>query len=215
MRTSLPGRLLAACALGLWLFAPRALGAQEDPRARLVAQGVAEALADTVARVAVEASARGLPARPLVDKAIEGAAKRVPAVRILAAVRVLVVRLDQARDSLRASGFASADGGLIAASAEAFAQGMSRADVAAIIRAAPSSEAAVAAISVAAALVVEGLDRASAARVVTESLRAGASAAQVLDLPATVRARGAAGVGPAAIPPGIGNLLPPGQKRRP
>jgi hypothetical protein len=87
--------------------------------------------------------------------------------------------------------------------------------VAAIIRAAPTAEAAAAGVAAAAALVVEGLDRARATRVVTESLRAGAGAAQVLDLPATVRARGAGGVGPAVIPPGIGNLLPPGQKRRP
>ncbi|HVE79705.1 MAG TPA: hypothetical protein VNA89_12610 [Gemmatimonadaceae bacterium] len=74
-----------------------AAGAQ-DPR-------LASRLPDADTRAAVEAvveSARraGLPTEPLVDKALEGASKRAPSERIVAAVRNLAAHLEVARRAL-------------------------------------------------------------------------------------------------------------------
>jgi hypothetical protein len=79
------------------MLAARAAGAQD---ARLAAR-----LADPATRDAVEAlvdSARraGLPTEPLVDKALEGASKRAPGDRIVAAVRALAGNLALARQAL-------------------------------------------------------------------------------------------------------------------
>lgn len=162
--------------------------------ARLVARGLPADVAASVSAVVRQTNANGLPGRAIADKAVEGAFKRVPPPRILAAVRDLAQRLERARTDLRAGGVTQLDGGVIAGSAEASAQGIGRADQVAVIRAAPASDAAAAGLSVAAALVVQGLAPGTAARLVTESFRAGRSASQVLDLPAAARALQARGL---------------------
>jgi hypothetical protein len=102
---------------------PRGDAAAQEPR--LVAR-----LSPT-ARAAVEAvldSARrdGLPAEPLVDRALEGASKRADDARIVAAVRRLAVDLGAARDAL-GSGVSDAE---ITAGASALRAGARPGDLA-------------------------------------------------------------------------------------
>lgn len=165
-----------------------------DVRAQLQARGLSADLATSVATVARETDRQGLPGQVLVDKAIEGWLKHIAPGRILGAVRDLAQRLERARTDLRAAGVAQAEGNVIAGAADASAQGIGRGDQVAIIQAAPSSPAAASGLSVAAALVVQGLDPATSARLVAQSFRAGRNVAQVLDLPAAARALQVRGV---------------------
>jgi hypothetical protein len=170
-------------------LSPAALAAQEpDVRAMLVARGMTPVLAESIAVVARETSGRGMSSQPVVDKAVEGWFKHVPPPRILAAVRDLSGRMDQVRTELRGAGLAEVDGSVIGAAAESRAQGIARGDQVDIIRAARGPTAASAGLSVSAALVVQGIDARTSARLVVESFRRGRSASQVLDLPAAARA---------------------------
>ena len=159
-----------------------------DAQAQLVARGLPAGLASDVAVVARETDAKGLPGQAVVDKAVEGWFKHVPPPRILGAVRDLSRRLERARADLVAGGVRQPSGAVIAGSADATAQAVSRGDQVNIINAAPDGASAASGLSVAAALVVQGLDPATSARLVSESFRHGRSLAQVLDLPAAARA---------------------------
>lgn len=100
---------LAACAALLLLPAPRAQ-AQASPTTRLSGRVPAAAQAQVIAAIdsAVEI---GLPAEPLVQKALEGAMKRAAPGRIVAAVRTLARELHSARQAL---GAGASDADLIA-----------------------------------------------------------------------------------------------------
>jgi hypothetical protein len=180
--------VLALLASPAVLAAQASQAAQADVRAMLIGRGMSSALAESVAVVARETSGRGMSSQPVVDKAVEGWFKHVPPQRILAAVRDLAGRMDQVRTELRGAGMADLDGTVIGAAAESRAQGIVRGDQVDIIRAAKSPTAASAGLSVSAALVVQGIDARTSARLVVESFRRGRSASQVLDLPAAARA---------------------------
>src|SRR5258707_281625 len=79
-----------------------ALDAQ-DVRPRLDRR-VSPKVQRAVQRIATDAAAQGLPIDPLVQKAIEGAAKGVPADRVIAAVRALAGRLGQSMAAVREGG---------------------------------------------------------------------------------------------------------------
>lgn len=181
---------------GLILFALLVQQQQgsDSTRQQLQSRGLSADIAAQISVVARQTGERGLPARAIVDKAIEGIHKRVPPPRIVAAVRDLSARLERARNDLRSGGVATPNGATITAAAEASAQGIARSDQVGIVRAAPSETSAASGLAVAAALVVQGLDPGTAARLVTTSYQNGRSAAQVLDLPAAARALQARGV---------------------
>ncbi|HEY2805361.1 MAG TPA: hypothetical protein VGI92_05830 [Gemmatimonadales bacterium] len=160
----------------------------DSTRARLQARGLPADLAAQVTVVAQQTAGQGLPAQAIVDKAVEGFYKHVPPSRIEAAVRDLSQRLGRARAELRSGGVADASGGVIAGSADASAQGIARGDQVAMIHAAPDDESAASGLSVAAALVVQGIDPRTSAQLVTSSFAHGRTLAQVLDLPAAARA---------------------------
>jgi hypothetical protein len=97
-------------------------GAAQDPRLERRLDSATLAALGTVidsARVA------GLPVEPLVQRALEGSAKRAPGVRIIAAVRLLATELADARAAL---GAASTPAELVAA-ASALRAGMRTADL--------------------------------------------------------------------------------------
>lgn len=83
--------ILTACLTGL-LALPAHVSAQEDGMTRVREVFPADA-ADRIARIVSEAEAEGLPADPVLDKALEGAAKGVPAGRVVAAVSSYAERL--------------------------------------------------------------------------------------------------------------------------
>jgi hypothetical protein len=185
--------VVAACWLGV---APAAPGQVASVRSRLVARGVPASLAASVQRVAADASRRGLPSGPLVDKTLEGWAKRVPADRILAAVRGLAVRLGEAQDALaRANSPYARQTAVLSGAADALARGLSRDDVTRIAAEARRSDLAAAGLSVAAALAAQGISRGDATELVVNAVRAQSGAnARVLDLPGAARAMLASGV---------------------
>lgn len=92
------GLMLAVCLLA----APPQAGAQESALGRLADALPAEAMGSLMEALR-SAEGRGLPVEPLVNKALEGAAKGVAAERVLAAVRELARGLDQARALLPSS----------------------------------------------------------------------------------------------------------------
>jgi hypothetical protein len=75
------------------------LGAQTSAQARLESRLDARTLA-AVERVLDSARVVGLPADPLVDRALEGASKRAPGQLIVAALRSLLTDLGRARAAL-------------------------------------------------------------------------------------------------------------------
>jgi hypothetical protein len=103
-------RVIILLSIGLLLRSPAAAAAQ-DPRL--------EARLDSATRVRVEAAlasarAEGLPTEPLVQKALEGASKRAPGPRIVAAVATVLADLRRAREAL---GLTAAEDELVAAAA--------------------------------------------------------------------------------------------------
>lgn len=191
-------------------------GAQQaDVRGTLEARGLPAQLVADVTAVAVEATAQGLPAEPLVDKAIEGWAKRVPAPRILAVVQQFRLQLYDARQAMIRGGGGEPLGIVVAAGAEAMARGISAEQVETVVRAAPRPESSAPGLRVAAALTAQGLTSDQAVTIVIDAMRRGQTDAQLLDLPSVARAMHAQGLGPAQIgqqmmgggPQGIGRGL--------
>lgn len=86
---------LAVALTGLLALSGGAVAQEAEGMDRVRASFPDEA-ADEVARVVSEAGAEGLPTRPVVGKALEGAAKGVPADRVVAAVSDYTDRLRQA-----------------------------------------------------------------------------------------------------------------------
>ncbi len=107
MRHRLLTAVLATTALSAW---PAPVQAQ-DPR---LARRLPDDVRITIEAVIDSARARALPAEPLVDRALEGAAKGAGGDRIVAAVRRLAGELGVARDAL---GSASTNAELVAGAA--------------------------------------------------------------------------------------------------
>jgi hypothetical protein len=159
-----------------------------DVRAELAARG---APADFVERVGatVDATlAQGLPPEPLIDKALEGWAKRgrVPPERVLAVLEQVRERLVEGRAATVRAGMADPPGAVVAAAAEALGRGMTPEDVRDVVSSAPGAEAAAAGLTVAASLCAQGLDRAAAVRAVRDVYRAHADPGPLFELPSAV-----------------------------
>lgn len=78
------------------------LAAQEgDPRLDRIRAELPEPAAEQIQARIEEARTAGLPVEALLDKAVEGIAKRIPAPRIAGAVDQLAQELERARDLLR------------------------------------------------------------------------------------------------------------------
>ncbi len=107
MRHRLLTAVLATTALSAWSAPVQA----QDPR---LARRLPDDVRITIEAVIDSARARALPAEPLVDRALEGAAKGAGGDRIVAAVRRLAGELGVARDAL---GSASTNAALVAGAA--------------------------------------------------------------------------------------------------
>jgi hypothetical protein len=129
----------------------------------------------TLARAVESASARGLPAQPLLAKIREGRLKRAATPRIRTALAALVTRLDSARAALGPA--ASADE--LIAGADALAAGAD-ANAVRAVRAASLGRPASAPLGALAQLVASGVPGPRAVVMVVELLRKNASSAQVL-----------------------------------
>lgn len=148
------------------------------------------ATADRIEQIALEAAERGIPVDPIYDKALEGAAKRIPGPRIVPAVAAYAGRLGTAHDAL---GLGATPAWVIAG-ADALGRGVTpaaltrlnaesrntRVDGTAEERRGP------AAVIVLGDLVASGLPNERAIEVMEEALRSGQGEADIVAIPRAV-----------------------------
>ena len=190
---------------GWWLAAllsivPAGLIAQlPDYQSQMAERGLPAALVTEVTAIAADATAAGLPAEPLVDKAIEGWAKRVPQQRIVAALEQFRLRLREAQQALIRSGHPEPPGPIVSAAAEAMAQGIREAQLSEIVDAAQTPASAGHGLRVAAALAAQGIEGDEASAIVVQSMHRGWTDAQLLDLPSFANQMRAQGTPPQQV----------------
>jgi len=163
---------------------------------------VSPELASLVVQLGTAASARGLPIDPLIEKAIEGSAKGVPAERVATAVRLVAMQLDTAAAALREGG-ADPDTLEIAAGEFAITAGLSGSDITALARTGAKAPALTVGLRVAGTLAALGVPPAEDIGLVSVTLRSGEPSADLLLLPAHVQSEVAKGVTPAQAAAGL------------
>lgn len=185
-------------ALGLTLMivvggaSPCGLAAQ-DVAARLDGRVPAD-VARAVQEIARDAVVRGLPVEPLIQKAIEGGAKGVAADRVIAAVRVLAARLDEARGALREAGTPAPSPEALESGAYALSAGLNARQVRDLGRVSRPSYDAALTLRVVATLTALGVPAQQGLQLMTHMIQAGRGPNDLLDLPNEVQvgmARGA------------------------
>ncbi len=189
-----------------------ALSAQ-DVRAQLEGR-VSPEVQRAVRGIAADAAARGLPVDPLVQKAIEGAAKGVPADRVIAAVRALAGRLGEAREAVRAGGVAAPSGDVVEGGADALNAGISGRQVSDLVRVSQPPYDPALTLQVAATLAALGVPPKQALELVQGMISAGRSPSDLLGLPGQVQAGVANGATPAQAAAGLARAAggtPPGR----
>lgn len=178
-----------------------------------------------VQSIATDAAARGLPVDPLVQKALEGAAKGVPGDRVIAAVRALAGRLAEAMEAVRQGGVAAPSGEVVEGGADALNAGISGRQVSDLVRVSRPPHDPALTLRVAATLVALGVPAKQALQLVEGMISADRSPSDLLGLPGQVQAGVARGATPAqaaaglaraagGAPPGrLPDWVPPGQKK--
>jgi len=177
------------------------LAAQGDVRARLVGR-VSPDLLQHVVTLSDSARALGLPDAPLVDKALEGAAKSVAPDRIAIAVQGVFGQLKTAASVMRSTG-AAPTSQEIEAGAFALGAGLTGDDVAQLTETADASHPTMAVLQVAGALAAVGVSRAQTVGLVRAEVRSGLPLGDLTNLPAQVQAAAASGVPPDAAASGL------------
>ena len=167
----------------------------QDVRAQLDGR-VSPEVQRAVRGIAADAAARGLPVDPLVQKAIEGAAKGVPADRVIAAVRTLAGRLGEAREAVRAGGVAAPSGDVVEGGADALNAGISPRQVSDLVRVSQPPQDPALTLRVAATLAALGVPPKQALELVQGMISAGRSPSDLLGLPGQVQAGVARGATP-------------------
>ena len=170
--------------------------------AQQLAGRVSPELASLVVQLGTAASARGLPIDPLIEKAIEGSAKGIPAERVATAVRLVAMQLDTAAAALREGG-ADPDTLEIAAGEFAITAGLSGSDITALARTGAKAPALTVGLRVAGTLAALGVPPAEDIGLVSVTLRSGEPSADLLLLPAHVQSEVAKGVTPAQAAAGL------------
>ncbi len=189
------------------LFAlPLTLLSLQQPAGASIAQRLAgrvsPELASLVVQLGTAASARGLPIDPLMEKAIEGSAKGVPAERVATAVRLVAMQLDTAAAALREGGVVT-DTLVIAAGEFAISAGLSNHDITALARTGASVAALTVGLRVAGTLGAMGVPSAENIGLISEKLRSGQPVGDLLSVPARVQAEISRGVTPAQAAAGL------------
>jgi len=188
------------------------LGAQQDVAARLDRR-VSPEVVRAVEALAAAVAARGLPVEPLIQKAIEGGAKGVPADRVIAAVQALAARLDEAAGALRSGGIESPAADVIESGAYALGAGLRANEVSALARSSHQPHDPALTLRVAATLAALGVPPKATLELVQDMISAGRTPDDILGLPAQVQAGMARGATPAQAAEGLGRAAahqPPG-----
>jgi hypothetical protein len=177
------------------------LAAQGDVRARLVGR-VSPEVVQLVSTLADSARRLGLPDAPLVDKALEGAAKVAAPERIVVAVQTVFGQLTLAANVIRSTG-TSPGSQEIEAGVFALGAGLTGDDVAAVAQTADGTHPVMAVLQVAGALAALGVPPAQTVGLVKAAVRSGLPLGDLTNLPAQVQAAAASGVPPAAAAAGL------------
>jgi hypothetical protein len=206
-------RLGCVVALALGVAAPR-VGAAQDVAARLDGR-VPAAVVQAVRDIAQGAAARGVPVEPLIQKAIEGGAKGVPADRVITAVRLLATRLDAAHTALRDAGIARPGAEAVESGADALNAGLSAAQVRALARMSQPPYDPSVTLRVAATLAALGVPATTVLALLEDHIKAGRSPSELLSLPSDVQADMARGATPAQAAQGLGHAAAHEPRTRP
>ncbi len=178
-----------------------------------------------VQRIAADAAAQGLPIEPLVQKAIEGAAKGVPGDRVIAAVRALAGRLGQSMAAVREGGVSTPGGDIVEGGADALNAGLTGPEVSDLVRVSQPPQDPTLTLRVAATLAALGVPAKQVLTLLQWLISNGGSQSDLLGLPGQVQtgvaqgatpAQAAAGLARAAggLPPGRNpGWVPPGQRK--
>lgn len=211
-----------ALALALAVVLPCALAGQ-DVAAGLDGR-VSPELQRAVRAIALDAQAHSLPVEPLIQKAIEGAAKGVPSDRVVAAVRALAGRLGEAAQALREPGGKAPAADVVEGAADALAAGIDQGQVRELVRASHPPYDPALTLQVAATLAALGVPATQAVQLLEGMISAGRTPGDLLGLPADVQAGVAQGATPAQAAAGLARAaggtppgrtpgwVPPGQK---
>jgi hypothetical protein len=191
----------------------------QDVSTRLAGR-VSPEVAALVQELATSAASRGLPIDPLIQKAIEGSAKGVPADRVATALRALTAQLDAAAVALQQAGPTRPDTEAIAAGAFALNAGLSGRHVTALAVASRAPYNVAASLRVASTLAAMGVPADQVVELVSQVIKAGGPASEVLGLPTQVMAGVSSGRGvtPAEAAAGLARAAAaranaPGQQR--
>ncbi|MGH7480746.1 MAG: hypothetical protein ACRELV_01210, partial [Longimicrobiales bacterium] len=160
---------------------PTPVRAQEDlwPRVRQVYD---PAVAERIDALVDRARAGGVPAEPILEKALEGRAKGVPAERVLAALSGYVDRLETAAGLFPAP----ATSGSVVAAADALRRGVPAGTIGEMVRVG-RAEAAPVALIVLGDLVEAGVPPQQALDAVARAMAGGSANEALLTLPDVVR----------------------------
>jgi hypothetical protein len=180
--------------LAIALSAPPLGGlAAQDVAARLEGRVPAN-VARAVQGMAQDARARGLPVEPLIQKAIEGGAKGVPPDRVIAAVQLLVARLDETRGALREAGIQHPTPEALESGADALNAGLNANQVRDLGRVSRPPYDPALTLRVAVTLTALGVPSERGLQLMERMIKAGRGPSDLLDLPSEVQvgmARGA------------------------
>jgi hypothetical protein len=185
----------------LWLTAAIAVAAHLPGHGALAAQDVAARLegrapapvVKAVQTIAQDAAARGLPVEPLIQKTLEGSAKGVPAERVVAAVRLLAARLDEARTALHEAGIATPGPEALEGGAYALSAGLSADQVRDLGRVSRPLYDPALTLHIAATLTALGVPASQGVQLLRHMIQAGRTSNELLDLPGEVQASMARG----------------------
>ena len=178
-----------------------------------------------VRSIAADAAAHGLPVDPLVQKAVEGAAKGVPGDRVIAAVRALAGRLAEAMAAVREAGVAAPSGDVVEGGADALNAGINGRQVSDLVRVSRPPYDPALTLRVAATLAALGVPAKQTVQLIEGMIKDGRSPSDLLGLPGEVQAGVAGGATPGQAAQGLargrGNgppgrpsdWVPPGQAK--
>ena len=170
--------------------------AAQDVAARLEGRAPANVVR-AVQGIAQDAAARGLPVEPLIQKTLEGSAKGVPAERVVAAVRLLAARLDEARSALREAGVATPSAEALEGGAYALSTGLSARQVSDLGRVSRPPYDPALTLRIAATLTALGVPAPQGIQLLRHMIQGGRTPSELLGLPNEVQvsmARGASAV---------------------
>ena len=201
-----------ALALAFGVLLPLGLAAQ-DVATRLDGR-VSPEVGRAVQGIAADAAARGLPVEPLVQKAIEGAAKGVPGDRVIAAVRALAGHLAEAAKVLQVPGVAAPTADVVEGAADALAAGLGGSQVRDLVGVSRPPYDPALTLQVAATLTGLGVPPTQAVQLLEGMISAGRAPGDLLGLPGQVQAGVVRGATPAQAAAGLARAAggsPPGR----